>query len=263
MKNLSKVILVMTLMLASVTVMFSRDARAEESGIGLSFGISYMSDYLWRGGDWYGGDGAFFPSLSYDVLGSGFTLSVSAELAEAYIFDGTDTVPGGTNVKDLQATDFGLDYSYSIGDKVTLGASIWYFLLWDTSLSFMTFSGSVALDFLPLTPTLTYTHDYYTDTGDAKDFYIQLGGSHSFDLMKDVSLGLGAVMGYYYADSVDLKGISDIDLSAELSVTKGIVTYSAGFHYVIVPSEDYYSASVTGKDDINKFYATFGVSCSI
>ncbi len=259
MKNFSKILLVMTMMLASVTVMFAEDAKAKDSGLGLSLGISYMSDYLWRGGDWYGGDGAFFPSLSYDVLGSGLTLSVSAELAEAYIFDGTETAASGTNVKNLQATDFGLDYSCPIADKVTLGAGVWYFLLWDTDLSFMTFSGSVALDFLPLTPTLTYTHDYYTDSGDGKDFYIQLGGSHSFDLMKDVSLGLGAVMGYYYAESVDLKGISDIDLSAELSVTKGIVTYSGGFHYVIVPTEDFYGT----PKDINKFYATFGVSCSI
>lgn len=259
MKKLSKIFLIMALALSSVTVMFIDEAKADETGLGLSFGLSYMSDYLWRGTNWYGGDGAFFPSVSYDVLGSGLTVSVSAELAEAYIFDGTKTVASGTNVKDIQATDFGLDYSYTLGKMVTLSAGIWYFLMWDNDYSFMTFSGSVALDFLPLTPTLTYTHDYYTNSGDGKDFYIQLGGSHSFELMKDVSLGLGAVMGYYYCDSCDQKGISDIDLSAELSVTKGMLTYSGGFHYVIVPSKDFYGT----PKDINKFYATFGVSCAL
>lgn len=255
MKRTLKVLLVLSLMLTSAAAVMAE----EDKGIGLTVDMSYTSDYLWRGTDWYSGDGAFFPALSYDVMGSGLTVSVAAELSEDYIFDGTDTS------KDLQATDFGLDYSYSIGESVTLSAGIWYFLLWDTDLSFITFTGSVALDFLPLTPTITYNHDYYTGTEDGKDFYITLGLSHSFELMKDVALDLGGSMGYYYADSTDQYGISDIDLSAGLSVTKGILTYSGGFHYVISPSDDFNKASVSasGDKDISKFYATFGVSCSI
>jgi len=257
MKNTLKVLLVLSLMLTSAATVMAE----EDKGIGLTIDFSYMSDYLWRGTDWFSGDGAFFPALSFDLMGSGFTLSVAGELSEDYIFDGNDTS------KDLQATDFGLDYSYSIGTSVTLGAGVWYFLLWDTDSSFMTFTGSAALDSLPLTPTISYTHDYYTGPksvrGDdaGKDFYIKLALSHSFELMKDVGLDLGASAAYYHVRSfgLDLDGVSDIDLSTGLSVKKGMLTYSGGFHYVIVPSKDFYGS----PKDINKFYATFGVSCSI
>ena len=72
--------------------------------------------------------------------------------------------------------------------------------------------------------------------------------SHGLELMKDVSLDLGAMAGYYYADSTNQKGISDIDFSTALTVTKGIISYSAGFHYVIVPSKDFYYGTDGGKN---------------
>ena len=239
---------------------------AEEDGgageIGLSAGIDYMSNYLWRGTEWYGGDGAFFPSVGYAIPGTGLSLGVSAELSEDYIFEGDTVTYGTTDVKDIHATDFGADYSYTFGEMVTVGASAWYYLMWKSSLSFLCMSLSVALDFLPLTPTLTYSHDIYTDSGDAKDFYIQLGIGHSFALAEGASLDLGAVAGYYYAESTSQKGVSDIDLSAGLSVERGIVTYSGGFHCVIVPGEDYRNNS-RGVKDVTRFYGTFGVSCAI
>jgi len=237
----------------------AQEAEADSSGLGISADLQYMSDYLWRGTYFYSGTGAFFPSLSYSVLDTGLSVSIVEELSEPWIFDGRDTA------RDLHATDFGADYSYSFGDMVTIGAGLWYYLLWDNDFSFLSGYVSISADSLPLSPTLKYTHDYYTESKDAKDFYLQLGVSHSLELMKDVSLDLGAMAGYYYYESAapTLKGISDIDFSSALSVTKGILTYSAAFHYVIVPSKDFYEASLDGKKDINRFYATFGVSCAI
>lgn len=257
MKNIFKVILALSLMVSSTAATVMAE---EDKGIGLTIDFSYMSDYLWRGTDWFSGDGAFFPMLTYDVMGSGLTVSVGAELSEDYIFDGNKTS------KDVQATDFGLDYSYTIGETVTLGVGAWYFMMWDMDNSFLSVYGSVALDKVPLTPTLKISYDYYTGSqsvvGEAgKDVYITLSGGHSFELMKDVALDLGLGVSYYHLRSFNTSsdGISDIDLSSGLSVTKGIVTYSGSFHYVIVPSKDFYGS----PKDINKFYATFGVSCAL
>ncbi|PKL38975.1 MAG: hypothetical protein CVV44_08890 [Spirochaetae bacterium HGW-Spirochaetae-1] len=261
-KSINSLILIMcAAVLIAASEVRAQDAAEDSAGLGISAGVEYMSDYLWRGGYWYGGDGAFFPSLSYNVLDTGLSLGVSAELSDAWMFDGRDFY-NGTNVRDLHATDFGADYSYTFGDAVTVGAGLWYYLLWNNDYSFLSGYVSATIDMLPLSPTVTYTHDYYTESGDASDFYIQLGVSHGFELMKDASLDLGAVAGYYYADSTNQKGISDIDFSTALTVTKGIISYSAGFHYVIVPSKDFYYGT-DGAKDINRFYATFGVSCGI
>jgi len=232
--------------------------KSESSAIGISVGIDYWSNYLWRGSYWYQGDGAFFITASYDILGSGAVISVGEELSEDWMFDGDETL------KDIHSTDFGIDYSYTFSDMLTLGVGFWYFMMWEPANSFGTAYVSLCLSSILLSPTLTYNHDFYPDKDDLydedfKDFYIQLGISHSFALYEGVALDLGAVGGYYKMTSGDLSGISDIDLSAGLSVTKGILTYGSSFHYVIVPSKDFYG---TAKD-INRFYASFGVTCSI
>jgi len=251
-KLLAVICLSITIFVPGVMAQESEDS----SDIGLTIGIDYMSNYLWRGSLWYGDDGAFFPSVSYDISDTGLTLSLSAEISEDYVFDPDSNKKA---IEDIHATDFGVDYSYSIKDMATIGAGLWYYMMWDDSYSFISGYVSASLDSVFLTPTLTYSHDYYTDSEDGKDFYIQLGVSHSFELVKDASLDLGATGGYYYADSTDQKGISDIDFSAGLSVTSGILTYSSGFHYVLVPSEDFYGT----PKDISRFYASFGVSASI
>ena len=238
------------------------EAAPADSGIGLSIGLDYMSNYLWRGTYWYGGNGAFFPSVSYDVLGSGLTIGVCGELSEAWIGDMRD------DNEDIQAFDIGADYSKSFG-PVTLGVGVWYYMMKESDYSLASGYVSLSLDTVPLTPTLTYNHDYYTGDSDvvgdeAKDFYVTLGLSKSFELMKDAAFDLGAQAGYYSMKSFgsDLSGISDIDLSAAFSVTKGIATYSSSFHYVIVPGGDYVDYGLSYKD-YSRFYATFGVSCSI
>ncbi len=260
-----KVYFMSLLAVASISMTAVSASAQEDNSLGITVGVDYMSNYLWRGSYWFQNDGAFFPSASFDVMGSGLSLTVSGEFSEDYLFDGVNV---GDSVKDLQATDFGADYSYTFADAVTLGASVWYYMLWDNDLSFATGTISLTFDTLPLSPTVVYNHDYYTgDLGEGvdkgKDFYIQAGGSHSFELVKDVaSLDLGVMAGYYDSASCNTSGISDINFSADFAVTSGIITYSAGFHYVVVPSKDYYY-DLNDKKDINRFYATFGVSCSI
>ena len=248
----------MALSFVGITYGTDLQAQEEDSTLGISVGITYWSNYYWRGTPYYSEDGAFFPTISYDVLKTGLVLSVSAELAEDWVFD--NKAPQA--VKDLNATDFGLDYSYTFADMVSLGAGAWYFHTWGTAGRFISWYLSASAVSIPLSPTLSFSHDYYTDSKEKEDFYVVLGISHTFALYEAVDLTLGASGGYYRAKSVDKNGISDIDLSAALSVTKGIITYSADFHYLIIPSKDYYDFAASGAKDINRFYSSFGISLS-
>ena len=62
--------------------------------IGLSFGIDYYSNYLWRGTKFFNGDGAFIPKVAWNVLGSGLVLSVAGEISSSWVFNGFSKKPG-------------------------------------------------------------------------------------------------------------------------------------------------------------------------
>lgn len=254
-------ITIITLTLSILLGLFSGTAMAADKGIGLSVGLDYQSMYLWRGMYFYK-NGVFFPKASYSFGDTGLSVSVWAELSDEYLFDGNDAAV----VKDYQATDFGIDYATTFGKLVNFGAGFWYFLMWDTDNSFMYWYASLGFNVL-LTPTITIYHDIYQknpgNDGQYSDIYVQLALSHGFKLTEEASLTTGTAVGYYRNKGLDLNGVSDIDLSAELAFTKGMVTYTGGFHLVIVPSKDYYQFNTpSGKDDIVRYYAKFGVSLS-
>lgn len=259
-QKISKVFLTTLLALC----FYSGSAVAADNSLGLSVGLDYQSMYLWRGTYFYQ-NGVFFPKASYAFGDTGLSVSVWAELADAYFFDGTDS-----GVKDFQATDFGIDYAKTFNKFVNVGAGFWYFLMWEPDNSFMYWYVSLGLA-LPLNPTVTLYHDIYqkeqANDGQYSDIYIQLALSHGFELTKEAGITAGAAAGYYRNKSLNRNGISDIDLSAELAVTKGIVTFIGSFHLIIVPSKDYYSSRIltptpSGNDDIVRYYAKFGASLS-
>ena len=173
-----------------------RPAAAEEETagpekLGLTFSLEYTSNYLWRGTYWYE-DGAFFPGISYGI--GDFTLSYTGEFSEDAVFDNKPVTKsdGTTKVRDLHATDFGLDFSHTFGEMVTIGAGAWYYLFHnETDLSYLTATVSMTLSGIPLSPFIAYNHDVYTGEGvkhKAEDFYIQAGISRSFELMEKVAL---------------------------------------------------------------------------
>ncbi len=238
---------------------------AEENKMSFSVGVEYMSNYLWRGGYWYE-DGAIFPSVTFGI--GGLSLGYCGEFSESDFLDRESlTKSDGTDVDDLHASDFGVDYSYSIPDIFSIGAGVWYYYFHNESVnSFISGYVSVTADSIPLSPSLTYNHDYYTsDDADeqGKDFYIQFALSHDIDITKELVLNLAGSCGYYNVKSwgSDYAGISDIGLSAGITAAVGSVEISSAFNYVIVPDKDFYKAN--GRDDINRFYATVGVSYSI
>ena len=268
-KILTLSLLTLVLAFAVATAGYSQEtegseARPSESkNIGLTVGLDYYSTYLWRGTYFYGGEGAYCPSIGWDIFDIGLSIGVGGEFAIDYLFEKTGRDSTGF---DLQSVDFGIDYSYTIADLVTLGAGLWYWYYFNSEdalgadASFLTATVSIGFEVL-LSPFIAVTYDYYVDKNfcedreNEKDFYIQAGIGHDFELTPEVTVSLGLAAGYYHARSIKACGISDIDASMGLSVTKGIVTISGGFHYVAVPTDDFYAGS-----DIHRWYASFGAS---
>ena len=266
MKKLFHVVLLAVISFASMPL-------AASENIGLTVGVDYVSKKKWRGvpvfdglidGEIFPVEGAFLPFVSYNVMDTGLSLEIRGKFAESYIIDGNKTHRGGNS------TDFNLDYSNKFG-LVTLGAGAWYFRYWDNNRTYSDVYVSLELTDIFLSPVIIYTQDYYFDTKYWKDFYLQIGISHSFDIVTDiVYLKLAAIAGYFNRQSDKVRGISDIDLSAELNAKSGAITYSAGFHYVIVPLKAFYRSSgqvdwsypdnPKSVKDRNRFHAAFGVS---
>ncbi|HOO71073.1 MAG TPA: hypothetical protein PK926_04860 [Spirochaetota bacterium] len=274
-KHLSEIIAGIFVVLLATTAVYAEDAvkaaepEKEDASIGLSIGLTYYSNYLWRGTYFYGGEGAFCPSVSWDIFSTGLVVSAAGEFAADYFFEGDGRDAAGF---DFHSVDFGLDYSHTFADLVTIGAGIWYWYYFNSEdalgsdASFLTAKVSLGFDVL-LSPFVSFTYDYYvdedfcTDGENKKDFYIQAGIGHEFEVTPEVAVGLGLAAGYYHAKSIEAFGISDIDASVGLTYTKGIVSVSSSFHYVAVPMKDFYT--VGSPNDIHRWYATFGASVSL
>jgi len=260
-------VLIISLLILSQSI-YSQDLTDEKSSpIGITFGLDYNSNYIWRGSYFYNKDGVFFPSVSYDILKTGLSATIMGEIAESYIIDGKDGA--NSTAYANQGVDFGLDYSYLIADTVNLGLGLWYYYYFlsedetGTDSSFLTVMVSASMDKILLNPTLSFTYDYYVDEniGDSnnQDFYIQLGIGHSFELTKEAALDCGLNAGFYQTRLSGTKsGISDIQASIGLSVEIGSVSLSGSFNYIITPTKKFY-----GDADRNRFYSTFSTSYSL
>ncbi len=276
--NLRKVLFIAALVLSMGTsAVYAQEetektpAPAASESIGVSFGIDYWSNYFWRGVDFYGANrGVFFPWVSYAVLDTGLAATVSGEYASEEWGD------GGTNSeKGYNGIDIGLDYSYSIEKLLTIGAGAWYYWFYrsddklDYNGSFSSLYASVSFDMLPqLTPSLTYTHDFYMDKDATtteerfKDFYIQLSLAQDFSVAKSSTLTVNLFGSYFNYKSADLKGISDLGFSLKISTTAGMMTYYGKINYAFVPYEDFYTYA-GGDNDKHRWWADFGVSIAL
>jgi hypothetical protein len=230
--------------LVAVLLLVSASAFAQEKkSIGLTLGMDYYSTYLFRGMEWMNGEGAFAPYISYDIMGTGLVVSLAAELAQ----NQTDAA-----AVDGQSIDFGLDYSYTFADLVTLSAGAWYWLYPEKveDFSFLTLSASVGFE-VPLNPTVSYTHDFYFGIDEYTDFYLTASIGHEFELPKGVALGLGLSYGMYHIGSADdFRYLNDITASISLGFNVAGVDISGSLNGMYVPDES----------AIFKTYATVGAS---
>ncbi|MBN1533725.1 MAG: hypothetical protein JXA20_13735 [Spirochaetes bacterium] len=258
----------------------AQEQQSENKSLGLTIKLDYVSNYLWRGTQYFDGDGAFFPTVSYDVLGSGAVVSVIGEFAESWLFEGKKRNFNATGYGN-HCLDAGIDYSYTFGESFTLGAGFWYYWMFNsagadatnrTNYNFLTAKALIRADMLPFTPSLTFYYDYYTAIRRGGDFYITLSLEHRFVLTQEISLGLNLSAGYYYQNTAkstvytgtsltDItynpmkKGFSDISTLITLNYQKGRYGITGGFSYVVVPAKSWYKGS-----DVHRFYATFGAS---
>lgn len=120
----------------------AKESAEEESSIGLGFSMSYYSKYIWRGIDFYAGDGYFYPSISWEPFSTGLKFTVAAEIASSWVFNGFTKKPNRYYFEDWtlssiykkkkqvnayayanQGLDFGAEYSHTFEGVVTLGAN--------------------------------------------------------------------------------------------------------------------------------------------
>src|SRR5208337_1367631 len=216
----------------------------KDEPVGVALSLDYYSNYLFRGTEFFNGDGAFYPKVSWTMFNSGLTLSVSGEIAASWVFNGWWKKPGEYDYRmdssgnvtrkrlnfnhtayATQSLDAGADYSYTFNNAVTLGLSAWYWWYYNSrnareyarpqvdglnrvsyvDISFLPTTVSIGLPIVPfINPTLSLTHDYYTGLRKAGDFYAQLGFSHPFEATKEFTFTPGITASYYYSRSVRL-----------------------------------------------------------
>jgi len=276
--------------LALVAVAFSTafvatELKAQDNGMGLTVGLEYMSNYLSKGQYVFAGNqgngGAFFPYVNYNMPGTGLNVGIMGEISEAWIGGAKEDAEHVKKTEPEHAVDFNIGYTYSVEDLTTVSFNLWYYRYQTVkdsggmNPSYFDAILSATADSIPLNPMFAFTYsyfmdkDYYEGAGDGKNesYYVQLGIGHSFNLVESATLDLGAVAGWRHSKvgGSTPDDISDINLSAGTTITKGMLTFTGSFHYVIVPGTQYKYEDVAGSivKDINRFYATFGVACSI
>ena len=312
-----KRILTLTLAVITITMIFAitelKAQDSKDSKIGLTVGIDYVSNYLYRGEYFYvnaQNSGMIAPYVSYDVFKTGLSLGIKGEVAEQWFWDERDEFQNTTSFKMMNSIDINVNYMYELKKTMSLNIGGWYYSYqrvhfinttsgYDPSYFDIYFSAQI--DALPLTPRLIVTYSYFMDDDYARgakdvgsntwvwgngpgkngDWYIQFGLGHSFELFYETYFDLEAMAGFYNKNSsgfysligktgltpTNSADISDIDLSAGFTTTAGKLTLTTSFHYVIVPGTQYkyvlsnYSSTLT--QDMHRFYAKFGISCSI
>lgn len=276
MKKLITLTMAVMLTAASLNAQ-DKKAEAEPQPIGLSFSMDYYSLYLWRGTNWFGGDGAYLPKIAYNIANTGLIVSVIGELPISALSGG---MPNTTSFY-RQGVDFGLDYSLALGKYVNLNMGLLYSLYPISTrgvdakdVSFLTATVGVSFN-VPLKPSISYTHDFYfmDPTYRYTDFYIKVGIAHDFEIVKSTfTLTPGVSMGLFNSQTNTISttrtsfAVSDITISVMGSVKAGGATFTAGLLYTIVPTtvfETFPSGTGSLQLHYNRFGAQLNASYSL
>lgn len=183
------------------TAALAQDDAGEKSW-SLGIGYDYYSKYVFRGIDLLDGEPVHNPYVFFGA--GGFS---------AYYYGYYGDI--GENGPRYEEADFGLDYTFSLGDKASLkvGALTYQYLNDDSGSD--TSEAYAALSFdVPLKPTLTYNYDFDVFDGG----YAALGVSHSVPLGGTLSLGLSAALGvdFGYNDPESSGDLNDLLLGVDL-----------------------------------------------
>jgi hypothetical protein len=217
-------------------------------GLGLdieaSATLDFYSQYIWRG---FALDTDPVIQPGFSLSGYGFTLS----------WWGSMDVDNNDNLNSDES-DTTIDYTKGFDDfSISLGHT--YYDFPGTNSYSREFYAGLGLSNVPLSPALTYYHDYGDENnGGGKGNYLVLDLSHSFSLIDDpeISLDLGAHVAYN--DKLFIAGEGgDYLLSAGLTVplTKSL-TFAPSINYAI-PYGDVKDLNDGNQKD--RFYAGFSL----
>ncbi len=251
--------------------------KKEDKGAGVTAGVDYWTLYFWRGDLLYGDNGdVFFPFVKWAIFDTGFTLTWMGEYAR----NSRDVA-----LKEKNAADFGLNYDAKVWkERITCGAGVWYWWFYNSGAyseeypdrfvdpgtnaldrnadpyynarydaSFWSGSAYVGLN-VPLNPTVTYTHDYYSNNQErtrrvSYDWAVQLKTSQEFEVTRHAKLLFAVSATYYrtrYADDrtswrdETRDGWCDVTGTATLTVSLAGASLWVSGNWANRPDRDWY-----------------------
>ncbi|MBU0675572.1 MAG: hypothetical protein KJ950_13100 [Proteobacteria bacterium] len=198
--------------------------------------IGALSKYVWRGYELSKDSVVLQPSMSVSYKGVGVNLWGNLD---------TDSAAAGDTSK-WNETDMTVSYDGSAG-IIGYGAG-WIYYALDGVEDSQEFYASISVDTL-LSPTLTVYYDCANYTG----VYVSAAIGHSFGITKDLSLDLGAALGYM--DDLDnYSALHDGQLSASMTFPlTEMISITPEVHYSMPLSTDaedaIQAASFDGSSD--------------
>ena len=202
--------------LTGQTVIHAEEAEKPTAGVDLGV----FSQYIWRG-----------EALSKNSLVIQPSVTLGYKGVSLNVWGNLDTDSKPWNGAKYNETDITLSYAKTIGITKLTGGYIYYALdETPTSKDTQEIFGSVGLNVL-LSPTLTV----YRDISAFPGWYINLGVSHSIEIVDKITFDLAGSAGYYYSDSNSLVEAKNPN-SKYRALHNGLL--SAGF---TIPFGEYFS----------------------
>jgi hypothetical protein len=202
--------------LTGQTVIHAEEAEKPTAGVDLGV----FSQYIWRG-----------EALSKNSLVIQPSVTLGYKGVSLNVWGNLDTDSKPWNGAKYNETDITLSYAKTIGITKLTGGYIYYALdETPTARDTQEIFGSVGLNVL-LSPTLTV----YRDISAFPGWYINLGVSHSIEIVDKITFDLAGSAGYYYSDSNSLVEAKNPN-SKYRALHNGLL--SAGF---TIPFGEYFS----------------------
>ena len=242
-RKIAVVVLAGVLLMSNTRVMNVHGEEVENKSlpIEVSADISAYSSYMWRG---FKIDGDPVVQSGISISGYGVTLSAWGDFA-------TDT--GDYGLLKQEEFDYAIDYTYKF-DKLSLSAGYTYYDFPSSETLSREYYIGAGLD-VPMSPTLTFYHDYgKEECGGGDGDYIVLASSYSVPLGNTVTLDLSGHIGYNNELFIEGEG-GDMTLGFGFTIPlTEKLTFSPNINYSI-PFGDL-KDSDDGEQD-NEFYGGF------
>jgi hypothetical protein len=161
------------------------EKKTEEPKPFSTVSVGFFSQYIWRGYESSKDSMVVQPSITVGYAGFDVTLWGNLDTDDKY-----------TNVKktNMNETDLTLEYTYDAGPVKLIGGYIFYAFesVDDAQELFLKIAGNCLLS-----PTLSIYREFAHYPG----WYLNLSVSHSINLTKEITLDLGASLGYQASDT--------------------------------------------------------------